>query len=80
MESNEKKSELLTTGREQALLSLGVKQCSPIGFGDVARAYAMEEFSLLGLTVLLRLNNSFVLSLHHDCSNRHQNVCWFWFQ
>jgi len=40
----------------------------------------MEEFSLLGPAVLLRLNNPFVLSLHCDCSNRHQNVFWFWFQ
>lgn len=64
-------------GRKCALLSLGVKQCNPIGFRAIARAYAMEEFSLLGPTILFRLNNSFVPSLHHDCSNRHQNVCWF---
>lgn len=67
-------------GREQATLSRGVKQCNPIGFGDIARAYTMEDFSLLGPTALLRLNNSFVPFLHRDCSNRHQNVCWFWFQ
>lgn len=68
------------TGREQAWLSLGVKQCNPIGGGELTIADTMEEFSLVYLTVLFSLNNSFVLFLHPDCSNRYQNVCWFWFQ
>lgn len=67
-------------GRETASLSLGGKLCNPIGFGNAARAHTLEEFSLLGLTALFRLNNSFVPSLHPNCSNRHQNVCWSWFQ
>lgn len=67
-------------GVEPALLSLGGKLCDPIGFGDTARAYTMEEFTLLGPTASFRLNNSFVPPLHPDCSGRHQNVCWFWFQ
>lgn len=67
-------------GVEPASLSPGGKVCNPIGFGDLARVYTMEEFSLLGPTASFGLNNSFVPSLHPDCSSRHQNVCWFWFQ
>lgn len=55
-------------GVEPASLSLGGKVCNPIGFGDLARAYTMEEFSLLGPTASFRLNNSFVPSLHPDCT------------
>lgn len=79
-ENDERKSDRSLAGRETVSLSLGGKLCNPIGFRDVARAYTMEEFSLLGAEVLFRLNNSFVPSLHPGCSNRHQNVCWFWFQ
>lgn len=76
-ENDEKNLSRSLAGVEPALLSPGGKLCNPTGFGDTARPYTMEEFTLLGPTASFRLNNSFVPPLHPDCSSRHQNCVSF---